>query len=90
MRLYIANADPERLAEIGQELGLSGTIIPDAIGFGKWGIEPTVIVETDWVAFGIPVEQFTQAVFREYPNEQAIWVDPQDGNKPYNEYQHHA
>lgn len=71
MKIYIANAKREDVAKIGQDLGLSGTVY-DATGFGAWGIEPTVVIETDHA------QGLFSALFRAYPNEQALWVDFQN------------
>ncbi len=72
-RIFIANASPQRIAEIGQGLDMKGTVFGEAIGFGSWGIEPTVVTEmTDQTHSRIRL--LVDAILAEYPDEEAVHV----------------
>lgn len=78
-RIFLANATAEAVAQIGQSLGLAGTV-STATGFGPWGIESTVVAEIG----GVGVEQvnaFAAAVFAAYPDEEAVYVTTAAGTK---------
>jgi hypothetical protein len=45
IRATIANQDPLHVARLAQAKGLSGTIL-QSVGFGAWGVEPGVILES--------------------------------------------
>ena len=73
-RLYIANADAQRVAEIAMSVGLSGTVIGSTIGFTPtWGTEPSLIVEMAETTRPELV-RLANALFSEYPNENAVVV----------------
>lgn len=80
-RVYLANALLSTVAEIGQKLEISGSAM-DSIGFGDWGIEPTVIIELGG-ASREQVQDFVTALFEAYPKEQAVYVteDGMNGQK---------
>ena len=71
-QVYVANALPEALALIGQELGLSGTTHA-ALGFGAWGVEPTTVVEFGDV-LPVDLQLFLRVIFADYPEEEALYV----------------
>ncbi len=75
--IFIANADAGRVAQIGQRLGLSGTIIRDALGFGEWGVEPTIIARIGQTSSERAMD-FVDGVFAAFPNEKAVWVECED------------
>ena len=70
-KLFIANANLMDIAEIGQELGISGTT-SSALGFGAWGIEPTKRIEI--TATRGEFYDFLQKLFAKYPDEEEIYV----------------
>jgi hypothetical protein len=72
-RIFIANADARQIAEIGQSIGISGSVTGATFGFGAWGIESTVIVEMGGTSRD-DVARFTEAVFRAFPAEEAVYV----------------
>lgn len=70
-RIYIANALPEDVARIGQELDLSGTVHA-ALGFGVWGIEPTTVIVSEWDSTDI--DRFLFLLFLSFPDEEAVYI----------------
>ena len=72
-RIFIANAEVRRIAEIGQSLDLDGSVTGATFGFGSWGVEPTVIVEMGG-ASNQDLTRFVEAVFAAYPGEEAVYV----------------
>lgn len=77
-RIYLANADAREVAELGQRLGLSGTVADSAVGFGEWGVEPTAVVEL--AGADIPtLEAFVDALFDAFPEEASIYLTDATG-----------
>ena len=72
-RIFIANASPQKVAEIGQSLDMSGTVFGEAIGFGAWGTEPTVVAEIGGETEP-RIKVFVAAIFAQYPDEEAVFV----------------
>lgn len=70
--IYVANLSNKQAAEIGQELGLSGTV-HSALGFGEWGIEPTTVVTLGNVS---PADTISlcDAIFKTCKEEEALYV----------------
>ena len=72
-RIFLANASPQKVAEIGQALVMAGTVFGEAIGFGAWGVEPTVVIEIDGQTED-RIRGFVDAIFAEYSGEEAVYV----------------
>lgn len=72
-RIFIANATARAVAEIGQALDLAGSVTEATLGFGSWGIEPTVIVEMGGVTRD-DLARFVGAIFAAFPDEEAVYV----------------
>lgn len=71
-RVFIANATAREVAEIGQAAGVAGTV-SEAIGFGSWGIEPTVTVEVGGISTD-ELSRFVDVLFAAFPAEEAVYV----------------
>lgn len=77
-RIFIANASALQIAEIGQRLGLAGTVGEATVGFGEWGVEPTAVVEMAGV--DLPqLEAFVGALFEIFPDEQSVYLTDATG-----------
>lgn len=72
-KIFIANATPNDIAQIGQRMELSGTVSA-AIGFGLWGIEPTAVVEFGDSELTDTIIDFVSEVFAAYPDEEAVYL----------------
>jgi hypothetical protein len=71
-RVFTANLSAEQVAQVGQSLGMSGTVFA-GFGFGDWGIEPTVVAEIGGVGRE-EIRRFVAEIFKTAPAEQAVYV----------------
>ena len=69
--VFIANVTAAQVAEVGQDLGLSGSV-SNTLGFGQWGIEPSVKVELGEATLH-DVARFVWHMFRG-TDEEAVYV----------------
>lgn len=80
LKYAIAGITPEVMAAEGQAAKLSGSV-SEVIGFGKWGIETTTVVEITVPDLDSPkVDKFIRTILSRYRQEAAYrTVDGQNG-----------
>ena len=67
--IYAANTTPEQTARTLQDASISGTAF-QAVGFGKWGIEPTTVV----IVSRKDAPEACRVLFRALPGEEAFYL----------------
>lgn len=71
-RITVANILAGEIAQAGQRAGLAGTVASTGVGFGEWGIEPSVTFEIAETTFN-SVKPFVTTLLKLH-NESAAYV----------------